>query len=234
MTTTREQRLLIGILVGVFVALIIGTLGWHVYGRVKQARLLRDHSKGYPVWLSLSKYHARFHHAVIFTNGYKYELRLPGGRQNHAVANVARTTVPTWPGKPAGKFKFFLVGWTHENRNTIHGVAEDIVKGWNYNEVFKNCQHFLARLQDRILAEKHSYGLKRAKRHLDKEFDEGMKNFTTSMTLSGFCVIGGDGGDGDNGNCCIFGDGGHGGNGGHGGHWGGGTDGGGGGGGAGG
>ncbi|KAI1619521.1 hypothetical protein EDD37DRAFT_208708 [Exophiala viscosa] len=141
-----------------------------VYQRSKQKHGLQDQSKGYPVWFSWRKHYARYHHAVLYVDGWKYELRLLNGENGRPVASVTRTRGPFDPGNADGKFECFVVGWTHKEHAEIQRLAETIIAGWEYNETTRNCQHFLEQLADRILEEHNKYGRYRMSDHLSKGF----------------------------------------------------------------
>ena len=152
-----------------------------VYQKSKQKHDLQDQSKGYPVWFSWRKNFAQYHHAVLYVDGWKYELRLPNGDNGRPVANVRKTRSPICPGQPDDKFECFMVGWTHKEHAEILIIAETMIAGWKYDEAKRNCQHFLYELVDSILEERNKYGWYRMSDHLRKGFGKAAPGMSKAL-----------------------------------------------------
>ena len=134
----------------------------------------QDRSKGEQVWFSRYISNGRLRHWVLLTHGNKYELRRSenvnddrneerAGETSFTYhvspftideekrnAALAETSLPNVDG-----FYVCLVGWTRLSKSEVDTACQSVFAEFGeYHLLWKNCQHFLQRLAERIVSAK--------------------------------------------------------------------------------
>ena len=147
----------------------------------RRIREEEDHTRGEQVWFSRYIYNGRLRHWVLMTHGNKYELRrsdniITDGRQQHdpnetersgeqeftyhvtpftideekRKASLAESSLPDVDG-----FYVCLIGWTTKTKEEVDLACRAVLQQFGeYSLLWKNCQHFLKTLAERIIVAK--------------------------------------------------------------------------------
>ena len=130
-----------------------------------------DHTKGEQVWFSRYISNGRLRHWVLLAHGNKYELRRSENISDESRderrgeseftyhvapftideekrrATLAETSLPDIDG-----FYVCLIGWTTKTKAQVDQTCQSILQQFGtYHLLWKNCQHFLRMLADKIV-----------------------------------------------------------------------------------
>ena len=134
----------------------------------RRLREEEDHAKGEQVWFSRYIHNGRLKHWVLMTHSNKYELRRSENVGDDTAlkftyhvapftideekrnAALAENGLPDVDG-----FYVCLIGWTTKTKEEVDLACKSVSEQFgDYNLLWKNCQHFLRMLADRIIAAK--------------------------------------------------------------------------------
>ena len=134
----------------------------------RRLREEEDHEKGEQVWFSRYIHNGRLRHWVLMTHSSKYELRRSENVGDETALkftyHVAPFTIDEEKRKAAlaenalpdiDGFYVCLIGWTTKTKEEVDLACKSVSQEFGeYNLLWKNCQHFLRRLADRIIVTK--------------------------------------------------------------------------------